>query len=64
MICSIFPDAHRTGHEAHFTSVMREFTRYYQFPRSIPAWERANLLSRYFITTRAAALARRKTDAG
>jgi hypothetical protein len=55
------PDAHRTGHEEHFTAVMREFVRYVQFPRSIPAWERANLLARYYVTTRAAAIAKRKT---
>jgi predicted dehydrogenase len=56
------PDAARTDHESHFVSVMREFIRYIQFPRSVPAWERENLLARYHVTTRAATIARRKTD--
>jgi predicted dehydrogenase len=56
------PDAVRGRHEEHFTAVMREFLRYVQFPRSIPGWERANLLTRYHVTTRATAIARRKTD--
>jgi predicted dehydrogenase len=58
------PAALRTGHESHFMAVMREFIRYFHFPRSIPAWERENLLARYYITTRAAWIARRKTDGG
>lgn len=58
----VIPDRLRTGHESHFVSVMREFARYFQFPRSIPEWERPNLLARYYVTTRAAAIARRKTD--
>jgi predicted dehydrogenase len=56
------PDACRTSHEDHFTEVLRNFIQYVQFPRSIPEWERTNLLARYYVTTRATAIARRKTD--
>lgn len=54
------PEALRVGHEAHFAEVLEEFVRYFLNPRTVPAWERTNALSRYFITTRAVALARQK----
>jgi predicted dehydrogenase len=52
------PDALRVGHEAHFASVVREFAYYFHNPRQVPAWEVPNLLTRYYLTTRAAELAR------
>lgn len=52
------PDALRPGHEAHFASVLKDFVRYFYAPRQIPAWERGNLLAKYYVTTQAVALAR------
>lgn len=56
------PNELRTGHESHFTHVMRNFIDYFHAPRSMPAWERSNLLARYFITTQATALARQRAN--
>ena len=55
------PDAHRTTHEEHFTTALREFVRQVQFPRSVPSWERPNLLAKYYITLKAVELARHKS---
>jgi len=52
------PEGWRTGHEEHFGAVMDEFVRYFQAPRTLPAWERPNALARYYITTKAVELAR------
>ena len=56
----VIPDDLRTGHESHFAAVMDEYARYFHTPRAVPAWERPNLLAKYFITTKAVELARRK----
>jgi predicted dehydrogenase len=57
----VIPPALRRSHADHFTAALREFVRYVQFPRSVPAWERPNLLAKYFVTTTAVEIARRKT---
>jgi predicted dehydrogenase len=54
------PDHLRVGHEAHFASVVREFAFYFHNPRQVPAWEVTNLLTKYYLTTRATDLARAK----
>ena len=51
------PDHLRVGHEAHFASVVREFVRHFHTPRQVPAWEGTNLLTKYYLTTRATELA-------
>jgi predicted dehydrogenase len=51
------PDAFRVGHEAHFGEVTRQFLRYLQDPASVPAWEKANLLAKYRVTTEGVRLA-------
>lgn len=51
------PDHLRAGHEAHFASVVREFVRHFHNPRQVPAWEGVNLLTKYYLTTRATELA-------
>jgi predicted dehydrogenase len=48
----------RSGHEAHFAAVLREYVRDFYNPRAIPSWERPNTLAKYFITTKAVELAR------
>ncbi len=45
------PDRYRVGHEAHFAQVVAEFLKYLQAPQSMPAWERSNMLAKYFTTT-------------
>ena len=54
------PDHLRVGHEAHFAAVVREFAHYFHNPRQVPAWERPNLLTKYYLTTRATEIARAK----
>jgi predicted dehydrogenase len=56
----IIPDELRTGHESHFASVMDDYVRFFNTPRAVPSWERANALAKYFITTKAVDLARLK----
>ncbi len=45
------PDSFRVGHEAHFAQVTANFLNYVTTPGSIPAWERPNMLAKYFVTT-------------
>jgi predicted dehydrogenase len=52
------PDALRTGHEAHFAQVTRQFLSYLDDPRRMPAWEKANMLAKYHVTTHGVRLAR------
>ena len=54
----LIPDKQRETHEDHFASVMDEFVRYFHTPSAYPAWERANALTRYYITTKAVEMAR------
>lgn len=53
----LIPPTLRTGHEAHFAEVLREFIRYFQDRSAVPAWERSHLLAKYALTTRAVAMA-------
>jgi predicted dehydrogenase len=52
------PDKLRTTHEEHFAEVARAFFGYVNNPRSFPAWEKAHMLAKYHVTTRAADLSR------
>lgn len=55
----VIPDIHRKGHEAHFGEVTRQFLRYIRGEEKMPAWEKANMLAKYHVTTEGVALARR-----
>jgi predicted dehydrogenase len=55
------PEAYQEGHEAHFARVTQWYLQHLA-DGALPAWERTNLLTKYFITTRAFALSRRETD--
>jgi predicted dehydrogenase len=46
------PDRHRLGHENHFGEVASRFLEYVASPASLPAWEKPNMLVKYFVTTR------------
>jgi predicted dehydrogenase len=50
------PDALRTSHEAHFGEVTTRFLGYLKDPKSVPPWERANMLAKYYVTTNAVEL--------
>jgi predicted dehydrogenase len=45
------PDSYRAGHEAHFAQVLAQFLKYLQSRDSMPAWERPNMLAKYYVTT-------------
>ncbi len=45
------PEAFRVGHEAHFAEVTRNFLGCLRNRGSLPAWERPNMLAKYFVTT-------------
>ena len=51
------PDTYRTGHEAHFGEVMERFLKY-QAVNNLPDWEVPNMLLKYYITTKALAMAK------
>ncbi len=42
----------RVGHEAHFAQVTNKFSGYLKTPQSMPAWEKPNMLVKYFISTK------------
>jgi predicted dehydrogenase len=48
----VIPGHFRVGHEAHFAQVTNKFFEYLHAPRSVPGWEKANMLVKYFVTTR------------
>ena len=52
------PAKYREGHEAHFAAVTKQFLSYLKNPKSLPAWERANMLAKYYVTTKAVELSR------
>jgi len=53
----LIPDGHRIGHEAHFRYVTERYLQYLAKGR-LPEWETANMLAKYYITTKALDLAR------
>ena len=55
------PDGYRVGHEAHFGEVARQFLRYLERPADLPAWEKPNILSKYYVTTEGVRLAQQGT---
>jgi predicted dehydrogenase len=54
------PDRLRVGHEAHFAEVAKKFFEYLKNPASMPAWEKANMLAKYYVTTAGVDLSRSK----
>lgn len=57
-IAVIIPDRFRTTHEEHFAEVARRFFGHVANPRSLPAWEKANMLAKYYVTTKGTELSR------
>lgn len=52
------PDRYRVGHEPHFAQVTEKFLSYLKDPASIPAWEKPNMLAKYWVTTTALRMSR------
>ncbi|HVR69200.1 MAG TPA: putative oxidoreductase C-terminal domain-containing protein [Vicinamibacteria bacterium] len=52
------PDRLRIGHEDHFAQVTQRFLRHVRDRSTLPAWERPNMLAKYYVTTEGTALAR------
>ncbi len=46
------PERFRVGHEAHFAQVTNRFAGYLKAPKTMPAWEKSNMLVKYFISTK------------
>jgi predicted dehydrogenase len=59
----VVPDKFRDGHEAHFAEVMRRFLEYLRNPQAMPAWEKPNMLAKYYTTTKGLELSYRNTTA-
>jgi predicted dehydrogenase len=57
------PDMLRVGHEEHFAQVTQAFLKYLRDRKTLPAWERPNMVAKYFVTTEAVTLARRAPPA-
>jgi len=55
----MIPYALRIGHEAHFALLTRRFLDLVQHPKSLPAWEKPNMIAKYFTTTEGVKLARK-----
>jgi len=47
------PERFRVGHEAHFGQVAARFFEYVKSPPSMPAWERPNMLAKYYVSSTA-----------
>jgi hypothetical protein len=60
----LIPEALRLGHEEHFGLLTRRFLGYVRDPKSIPAWEKSNMLAKYYVTTKGVELARAARAAG
>jgi predicted dehydrogenase len=52
------PQRYRIGHKAHFALLTRRFLDYVRNPATLPAWEKPNMLAKYYVTTRGIELAR------
>jgi predicted dehydrogenase len=53
------PATYRLGHEAHFAEVMSRYLDYLSGRARMPAWERPNMLAKYYVTTTGTEMSRR-----
>ncbi len=53
------PEKLRVGHEAHFAQVTANFLKYLRDRRTLPAWERPNMVAKYYVTTTGTELSRK-----
>lgn len=59
----VIPDRYRTSHEEHFAEVARRFFGFVKNPKSLPAWEKPNMLAKYWVTTRGTELSHKAAPA-
>jgi len=52
------PGKYRVGHEAHFAQVTNKLLNFLKDPKSLPTWEKPNMLAKYYLTTQGIQLAR------
>lgn len=55
----VIPDALRVSHEAHFALVCSRFLDFVRDPKSLPTWEKPNMLAKYYVTTKGIEIARK-----
>lgn len=55
------PDRYRVGHEAHFAQVTNQFLRFLKGEAQMPAWEKPNMMAKYFVTTKGVELSKSST---
>jgi predicted dehydrogenase len=53
------PEKYHNGHEAHFGQVTEKYLEYLQ-EKNMPAWEVPNMITKYFVTTKALEIAKGK----
>ena len=53
----IIPERYRVGHEAHFAQVTNQFFEYLKDRSRLPAWEKPNMLAKYYVSTKGVELA-------
>lgn len=56
----VIPQEYRVGHEAHFGQVAENFLQYLK-DGALPAWEVPNMITKYYVTTKALEMAKAKT---
>jgi predicted dehydrogenase len=54
----LIPERYRVTHEEHFAQVAKAILNYLQNPKSVPQWEKSNMLAKYYVTTKSVELAR------
>ena len=55
----VIPKGDRTPDSEYFALLADRFLGYVRNPRTLPAWEKPNMIAKYYITTRAVELARK-----
>lgn len=56
----VVPEDLKEGHEEHFTRVANRFFEYVRGEEDMPQWEIDNMISKYYITTKALEIAEKK----
>lgn len=54
----IIPEKFRVGHEEHFAQVANRYFDYLRDPKQLPAWERPNMLAKYYVSTKGVEMGR------
>jgi predicted dehydrogenase len=54
----VIPEKFRVDHETHFSQVTRAFLGYLNNPKTLPAWEKSNMLVKYYLTTKGVEMSR------